>query len=259
MFWRRKCSLVVLCCICISTEILSSETITPNKENETKEVKPEPNPQIQFEDWQSPLSEENTERHLVTMAVNPTPKIVEATKEVYPIYVGVALVLAKHLEEGVDQSKGDYHVGYTAFGGALSGEYEYHAFLFQGAFTFMRLFQMNVNGYSIDMRERTQWHLLFSANMFYSIYPSMALGVGLTHLTETSMYVNDTKVADSSFQHIFLDIAARYMPRLTDKMNLDIAAVVGLNMLPGRRHTYSIFDLVHARFQINVGVRYRVF
>lgn len=175
-----------------------------------------------------------------------------------PIYIGSALGVISHIEDGLDKSKGEYSARYTTVGGNFSVEYHWLPFIFEGVLGLQKLVQLSVNSFSIDMAERTQWHIMFSLNSYYKVASSFALGVGLTNLTETPMYVHGVEVPESSFLHLFLDVAARYTPSITENLFLNVTGILGLNLLPGRRVTYSPFTLLHTRFQINLGVLYRV-
>lgn len=122
----------------------------------------------------------------------------------------------------------------------------------------MTLLALKVNDVKVDMSNRTQWHLPFYGHIFYKVDPLFALGAGITHLTELSMYIDSQKIPNSSYHHIFVDIAAQFSIPVHDRLVMTITPIVGLNVLPGRQNVYSVGDLLHVRLQFNLGILFRV-
>lgn len=174
------------------------------------------------------------------------------------LLVGLETSLTPHLEEGLDHTKGSYSVSYLTWGGSLTAQYHFTEFYLDAGVGMMRLLSLKVNDLKIDMSNRTQWHLPFYAHAYYKLDPIFALGTGLTHLTELPMYVDSQKVPDSSYHHIFVDVAAQLTPEISPDLKLVFTALVGLNMIPGRQNVYSVGDLLHVRFQFNAGMLYRL-
>lgn len=175
------------------------------------------------------------------------------------VSLGAGLAVAGHTEDGLDRSKGEYSASYAALGGSVTAEYHLPEFYFHGGVGLMRLIGLRVNGESQKMQNRVQWHVPVYVHAFYRFDKLLALGAGLTHLTETRMYLNDQPVPESSFNHLFIDAAIQVRPGLSDNLTALITGVIGLNVLPGRQHTYSAFDLLHLRFQLNAGMVYTIF
>lgn len=174
-------------------------------------------------------------------------------------YVGIDIAGAAHDEQGLDTSKGAYSVSYSSFGGMLNTQFVLPQIFFEGGVGLLRLMSLTVNSAAIDMSVRTQWHVPFYGYAFYRIAPIFAMGGGLTHLTETTMFLNGSAVPDSSYNQLFLDMAAELTPEINERLKIKLLLVGGLNLIPGRQHTYSVFDLLHVRLQLNVGVLYRLF
>lgn len=174
-------------------------------------------------------------------------------------FAGLETSLAAHIEDGLDSSKGQYAVSYSAFGGSVLAQYHFDDFFFQGGVGLMRLLGLTINDFKVDMTNRVQWHVPFYFHAYYKLHPVFGLGTGFTHLTETTMYLNSQAVPDSSYNHLFLDIAAQIRPQLNDSLAMLFTAVVGLNLIPGRQHVYSVGDMLHLRFQFNLGLVYGIF
>lgn len=174
------------------------------------------------------------------------------------LLVGLATSLTPHLEEGLDHTKGSYSVSYLTWGGSLTAQYHFTEFYLDAGVGLMRLLSLKVNDLKIDMSNRTQWHLPFYAHAYYKLDPLFALGTGITHLTELPMYVDSQKVPDSSYHHIFIDVAAQITPEINPDLKLVFTALVGLNVIPGRQNVYSVGDLLHLRFQFSAGILYRL-
>ncbi len=173
-------------------------------------------------------------------------------------YLGAEAAITRHIEEGLDHTKGEYSVGYTTLGGSLTAQYHFPDFYFDAGVGMMKLLALSVNDVKIDLSNRSQWHLPFYAHAFYKIDPMFAVGTGITHLTELSMYVDSQKVPDSSYNHIFIDLAAQVSVSLNSSFVLTFTPVVGINVIPGRQNVYSVGDLLHMRLQFNVGLLYRL-
>lgn len=174
-------------------------------------------------------------------------------------FAGVETSVALHLEEGLDSSKGQYSVNYSAFGGSAFAQYYFDDFYLQAGVGLMRLLALTINDVKIDMTNRVQWHVPFYLHAYYKLHPIFGLGTGFTHLTETTMYLNSQAVPNSSYNQLFLDVAAQLKPRLDDSLTLLVTTVIGLNLIPGRQHVYSVGDLFHMRFQFNLGLMYAIF
>jgi hypothetical protein len=173
--------------------------------------------------------------------------------------VGADAAVTFHSEAGLDSSKGEYGVSDTTFGGSALAQYHFQDFYLEGGVGIMRLLSLTVNGTKVDMANRVQWHIPVFARGYYKLTSFMGVGVGLTHLTETTMYLNSNPVPNSSYHHIFLDLAAQVTPQLNDKLWIVFTFIFGLNMIPGRQHTYSVGDLLHVRAQFNVGAAFALF
>lgn len=174
-------------------------------------------------------------------------------------FFGAGLSVAGHSEEGLDRSKGEYSVSYSALGGAVTAEYHLPDFYLHGGIGLMRLMGLRVNGKSQDMENRVQWHVPVYAHAFYRLDKLVAIGAGLTHLTETRMYLDSQPVPESSYNHLFVDAAIQVRPQLSENLAAVITGVIGLNVIPGRQHTYSVGDLLHLRFQLMAGMVYAAF
>ncbi|MFZ5627511.1 MAG: hypothetical protein ACOY5B_00165 [Spirochaetota bacterium] len=174
-------------------------------------------------------------------------------------FFGAGLSVAGHSEEGLDRSKGEYSVSYSALGGAVTAEYHLPDFYLHGGIGLMRLMGLRVNGKSQDMENRVQWHVPVYAHAFYRLDKLVAIGAGLTHLTETRMYLDSQPVPESSYNHLFVDVAIQVRPQLSENLAAVITGVIGLNVIPGRQHTYSVGDLLHLRFQLMAGMVYAAF
>lgn len=174
-------------------------------------------------------------------------------------YFGAEVAFTGHTEEGLNRSQGDYSVGYSTLGGCITAEYDTGDFFVHGGVGLVRLMGLSVNGQSQSMRDRVQWHVPVYAHAYFRLDRAWALGAGLTHLTETRMYLNSQPVPDSSFNHLFLDAALQVRPQLGEYLTGVITAAVGINLIPGRRHTYSAGDLLHLRFGLMAGVVYAAF
>jgi len=175
------------------------------------------------------------------------------------VFLGGEISVAGHSEEGLDRSKGEYSVSYSALGGSVTAEYHLADVYFHGGVGLMRLMGLRVNGLSQSMENRVQWHVPAYAHAFYRLDKLLALGAGLTHLTETRMYLDSQPVPESSYNHLFIDAALQVRPKLSENLNAVITAVVGINVIPGRQHTYSVGDLLHLRFQLMAGMVYAAF
>lgn len=174
-------------------------------------------------------------------------------------WLGLEGSLTAHSEDGLDRTKGEYAVSYSTLGGSVVGQYHFGDFFFHGGIGGMKLLGLRVNGTSIEMKNRTQWHIPVFLHAYYKIDELVAVGAGLTHLTETTMYLDGAKVPDSSYNQIFLDAALQLRPRLNERVRLTVTAIMGLNLIPGRQHTYSVGDLLHLRFQLNLGAVYALY
>jgi len=173
---------------------------------------------------------------------------------------GIESSLLAHNEEGLDKSKGEYSVSYTTFGGSLIARYEFPDFYIQGGIGAMRMLSLTVNTIKVDMSNRRQWHFpALYAHAYFKVFSFFNLGLGLTHLTEATVYVDGAPVPESSYNQIFADAAVQFTPRLTENLTMTIGGVLGLNLIPGRQHTYSVGDLLHLRVQLNLGVLYALF
>jgi hypothetical protein len=109
-------------------------------------------------------------------------------------FAGAEASVAVHMERGLDSSKGQYFVDYSAFGGSAFAQYYFDDFYFQAGLGLMRLLALTINDVKIDMTNRVQWHVPFYLHAYYKIHPVFGLGTGLTHLTETTMYLNSQAV-----------------------------------------------------------------
>lgn len=174
------------------------------------------------------------------------------------IYVGLEGTVTRHNEEGLDSTKGEYSVGYTTLGGSVTAQYHFPEFFFDAGVGLMNLMNLTVNDVKISMANRSQLHLPVYTHIYYKFDPMFGLGTGFTHLTELSTYVDSQKVPDSSYHHLFLDLAAQVSPQISSKLVLTFTAVVGMNLIPGRQNVYSPADLLHVRFQFNLGLLYRI-
>ena len=174
------------------------------------------------------------------------------------VFAGVEASFAGHSEEGLDRSKGEYSVSYSALGGSLIAEYHLPDYYFHGGIGLMRLMGLRVNGLSQSMENRVQWHVPAYVHVFYRLDKLLAIGAGLTHLTETTMQLNGQPVPESSYNHLFIDAALQVRPQISDRISAVITGVIGLNVIPGRQHTYSVGDLLHLRFQLMAGMVYAV-
>jgi len=175
-----------------------------------------------------------------------------------PLSLGGELAVAGHSEEGLDRSKGEYSVSYSALGGSLVAEYHLPDYYFHGGIGLMRLMGLRVNGLSQSMENRVQWHVPLYVHAFYRLDKLFSLGAGLAHLTETTMQLNGQSVPESSYNHLFLDAALQVRPQLSERISAVITGVIGLNVIPGRQHTYSVGDLLHLRFMLMAGLVYAV-
>jgi hypothetical protein len=173
-------------------------------------------------------------------------------------YAGAEAAISRHIEEGLDHTKGEYSVAYTTLGGSVTAQYHFSDFYFDAGVGMMKLLALSVNSVKIDLSNRTQWHLPFYAHAFYKLDPMFALGAGMTHLTELSMYVDSQKVPNSSYNHIFIDLAAQVSVPLDHSFVLTFTPVIGINVIPGRQNVYSVGDMLHLRLQFNVGILFRL-
>lgn len=172
---------------------------------------------------------------------------------------GAELSAISHAEEGLDRSKGEYSVSYSTLGGSLVVRYDFPDFFLQGGLGLMRVMSLTVNSLKVDMAGRVQWHVPVYAHIYYRIFPIFNIGTGITHLTETTLYVNGTPAPETSYNHLFLDGALQLAPRIAENVTMIVTATIGLNLIPGRQHTYSVGDLLHLRVQLNLGALYHVF
>jgi hypothetical protein len=191
--------------------------------------------------------------------VSPAPASPVAAKKEKKFYIGVEGTATAHIEEGLDHTKGDYSVSYTTLGGSITSQYHFPSFYFETGAGLMTLLALKVNDVKIDMSNRSQLHLPFYIRAYYKLDPLFAIGVGATHLIELSMYVDSQQVPHSTYNHFFLDLAAQVTPQISETLLLTFTAVVGINLIPGRQNIYSVGDLLHMRFQFNVGLLYRLF
>jgi hypothetical protein len=187
--------------------------------------------------------------------VKPATPPAGAAPEKRELYIGAEGEFALHSEDGLDKSKGDYSVGYNTLGGSITGQYHFPDFYFAAGLGLMRLMSLRVNGVSYEHR---QWHVPVYARAYYKLDPMFALGAGLTHLTETTMYLNGEKVPNSSYNQIFLDLALQVSVQMNEKIRFLATPVLGINLIPGRQHTYSVGDLFHVRFACQLGAVYLV-
>lgn len=174
-------------------------------------------------------------------------------------HAGAEFAATAHSEEGLDKSKGDYSVSYGTLGGSLVARYDLTDFFLQGGVGLMRLTSLTVNALKIDMQNRVQWHVPVYVHLHYKVFPVFNLGLGLTHLTETTMYVNSVAAPESSYNHIFADGLMQVTPQLAENLTMIVTVVLGVNLIPGRQHTYSVGDLLHIRVQANIGLIYAAF
>lgn len=184
---------------------------------------------------------------------------IETKPAVRTVFLGGQLAATGHVEEGLDSSKGEYSVSHSSLGGSVIGEYHLSEFYAQAGIGLMRLTGLRVNGYSQSMQNRVQWHVPVFVHAYCPLGRYWALGAGFTHLTETRMYLNAQAVPESSFHHLFLDTALQVRPQVMENLFAVITAIVGLNLIPGRQHTYSVGDLLHLRFQLMAGMVYATF
>lgn len=150
-------------------------------------------------------------------------------------------------------------MSYGTVGGSVVARYDLSDFFLQGGVGLMRLTSLTVNAVKIEMNGREQWHVPVYAHLYYSVFPVFNIGFGLTHLTETTMYVNSVAAPESSYSHLFADGAMQVAPRLAENLTMTVTAVLGINLVPGRQHTYTIGDLLHIRVQVNIGLLYAAF
>lgn len=176
-----------------------------------------------------------------------------------PWYAGFDLGWAGHNEAGLDRSKGEYDVSYNTLGGYLSGQYHLPDFYLHGGVGLLRLMTLTVNSMTMAMENRTQWHVPVFLHAYYPIDPVFAFGAGLSHLTETTMYLNGKEVPKSSYNHVFADLAMQFSSRLTRRLKLVFTFVIGVNMIPGRQNVYTVTDLLHLRAQLTAGMQYQLF
>ncbi len=176
-----------------------------------------------------------------------------------PWYAGIDLGWAGHSEAGLDRTKGDYDVSYNTLGGYLSGQYHFPEFYLHGGIGLMRLMTLKVNSIQMAMENRTQWHVPVFLHAYYPVDPVFAFGAGLSHLTETTMYLNGTEVPRSSYNHVFVDVAMQFSPRLSGRVKLVFTFVFGVNMVPGRQNVYTVTDLLHLRAQLTAGMQFLLF
>lgn len=176
-----------------------------------------------------------------------------------PWYAGFDLGWAGHSEAGLDRSKGEYDVSYNTLGGYLSGQYHLPDFYLHGGVGLLRLMTLKVNSVQMAMENRTQWHVPVFLHAYYRVDPIFAIGAGLSHLTETTMYLNGTRVPESSYNHVFVDIAMQLSPKLTHRLKFVFTLVFGVNMVPGRQNVYTVTDLLHVRAQLTAGMQYLLF
>ncbi len=176
-----------------------------------------------------------------------------------PWKAGFDLGWAGHNEAGLDRSKGEYDVSYNTLGGFLSGQYRLPDFYLHGGIGLMRLMTLRVNSVAMAMENRTQWHVPVFLHAYYPIDPVFAFGAGISHLTETTMYLNGTAVPKSSYNHLFIDLAMQFSPKLSRRVNLVFTFVFGINMFPGRQNVYTVTDLLHVRAQLTAGLQYLLF
>lgn len=186
----------------------------------------------------------------------PTAEPVDLSRK---FHAGLEFAATAHNEEGLDKSKGEYSVSYGTLGGSLVVRYDLADFFLQGGVGLMRLTSLTVNSVKIDMQKREQWHVPVSAHLHYKVFPVFNLGLGLTHLTETTMYVNSQPAPDSRYNHVFADGLLQVTPQLAENLTMMVTVLLGVNLIPGRQHTYSVGDLLHIRVQANVGLIYAVF
>jgi hypothetical protein len=174
-------------------------------------------------------------------------------------FAGIEGTVALQVEEGLDSSKGQYSVSYSALGGGLVAQYFFSDFYLQSGVGLMRLMALTINNVKIDMTERVQWHVPFYLHAYYRLFPIFAMGAGFTHLTETTMYLYSQAIPYSSYNHLFLDLALQLKPEINDSLTLLATFVTGVNLIPGRQHVYSVGDLLHLRFQMYFGIVYALF
>jgi len=174
-------------------------------------------------------------------------------------HIGLEISGIANSETGLDSSKGSYSASNTLLGGGLIARYDIDEFYLQAGLGASNLMAQKVNELSIDMTGRTQWHIPFYAYAFYKLHRFFGAGTGFSHITETTLCVDGTPAPDSSFHHIFLDIAGQFQAKINDAMRMHVTLVTGVNLIPGRQNVYTIGDLLHLRFQANIGATYAVF
>ncbi|MCX7632458.1 MAG: hypothetical protein N2Z22_03900 [Turneriella sp.] len=177
-----------------------------------------------------------------------------------PCRVGAILGYGGHNEWGMDKSKGSYSANYQTPLAQLLAEFHYHPeFYVRAAAGGARLTALSVNGTAQPMEHRVQYHLLLSGYAFYQAWPHLALASGLSYLYETTMYLHDRPVPESAFHHLFWDFAGEVRAPVVPSLDAVFGVVLGINTLPGRRHTYLPWDLLHLRWQLHAGAVFALF
>lgn len=133
-------------------------------------------------------------------------------------------------------------------------QYHFSEYYFIANVGLMRLMSQTVNSKSIDMNARTQYHVPVSLWALWKALKGFGLGFGFTHLTETTLYLRGEPVPESSYHQLFADLLLQLNPRITQDLRLNVAAIWGLNLMPGRQHIFTPTDLFHYRLQLQVGL-----
>lgn len=184
---------------------------------------------------------------------------VRGNKLTKDFFVGAEMAGTAHSETGLDTSKGRYSTSDTTLGLSVVAQYHLTEYYFQSGIGLMYLMAQKINELSIDMTGRTQWHVPLYLHGYYKLHPYFAAGAGLTYLIETSLRVNGTSAPDTSYAHTFLDLAGQFTAPVNADLKLNLTVIVGLNLFPGRQNVYTVGDLLHVRFQLNVGLAYGIF
>lgn len=196
---------------------------------------------------------------LATMSVFAY-KIDERGNKIHPkLWLGLLGNFNSHFEKGLDSTKGDYSASYLSAGGVLTAQYFFDDNYLAGGFGFDRLLTLAVNDFALDMQSREQWHIPFFLRGFFPLADSFAIGAGLTYLTETVMYLNGQRASEKTYAQFFLDLALEYRYCFAEKWCALATAIAGVNLYPGRQHTYSPGDLFHSRLELNLGILYALY
>ncbi len=175
------------------------------------------------------------------------------------LWVGLVGNFNSHFEKGLDSTKGDYSASYLTAGGVLAAQYFFEDYYLAGGFGFDRLLTLAVNDFALDMQSREQWHVPVFLRGFLPLTESFAVGAGFTYLTETIMYLNGQSASEKAYAQLFLDLALDYRYCFAEKWCALASGIVGMNLYPGRQHTYSPGDLFHSRLELNLGALYALY